>query len=214
MLRKRKQGGPVRPPSAAKTPPARNATPDTRTAPDPLTIVLPAISGLAAIASIATIHWSAEDESEPRQRSRRKAQAALRDLETCCMGLSEIFKRFQKLPRVFAGEGPPAAMPLKFGTHTPRVSADDARLLHKLASDVASMLVLANQNAFDVMSVIEDGEIAAPEDVFFGFADCQEKLNLVILERATLRASVEIGADVSARLITLVRELKSHLVED
>ena len=65
-----------------------------------------------------------------------------------------------------------------------------------------------------VLSVIEDGEIAAPEDVFFGFADCQEKLNLVILERATLRASVEIGADVSARLITLVRELKSHLVED
>lgn len=177
-----------------------------------MTLVLPAISALAAIASIATIHWSAQDEIEDRAKSKRRAGAALRDLETCCIGLTEIFKRFQRMPRVFAGDGPSATAALKFGTHTPRIDTDDARNYQKLTDDVASMLVLANQNAFDVMSAIEDGDIQAPEELFFGFADCQEALNKVIVDRATLRASVEIGVETSQRLTARVRELKGHLV--
>lgn len=180
--------------------------------PDPLTLVLPAISALAAIASIATIHWSAQDEIDERAKSKRRVGTALRDLETCCLGLNEIFRRFQKSPRVFAGDGASATAALKFGTHTPRVGSDDARHYQKLANDVASMLVLASQNAFDVMSAIEDGEITAPEEIFYGFADCQENLNKVIQDRATLRASVEIGHDASQKLILLVRELKKHAV--
>ncbi|MEL7048107.1 MAG: hypothetical protein AAFO75_03945, partial [Pseudomonadota bacterium] len=158
---------------------------ETRTPPDPLTVVLPALASLAAISSIATIHWSAEDEVSQRPRAKRRAGSALKDLETCCLGLTEVFRRFQKLPRIFAGEGAASGLPLKFGTHTPRIDGDHAKAFQKLVDDVASMMVLANQNAFDVMSSIEDGEIVAPEELFYGFADCQEALSKVIIERAT-----------------------------
>jgi hypothetical protein len=38
------------------------------------------------------------------------------------------------------------------------------------------MLVLAEQNSFDLMSAIEDGEINAPEELFYRFGDQQERL--------------------------------------
>ena len=68
-------------------------------APDPFTAVLPALAALGAIASIATINWSAQDKTPDRAKAKRKAGTALRDLETCCMGLAEIFRRFQRNPQ-------------------------------------------------------------------------------------------------------------------
>ena len=186
---------------------------ETRLAPDPFTAVLPALAALGAIASIATINWTAQDRTPDRARSKRKAGTALRDLETCCLGLQEIFRRFQRNPRLFAGEGAPASSPLKFGVHGPRVGPDAARLFHQLINDVASMLVLASQNAFDVMSAVEDGEIVAPEELFFGFGEQQERLNKLIQMRATLKVSVDTGAEVATRLTELVRELKKHRAE-
>jgi hypothetical protein len=183
---------------------------DTRLAPDPFTAVLPALAALGAIASIASINWTAQERTPDRARSKRKAGTALRDLETCCLGLQEIFRRFQRNPKLFAGEGAPASSPLKFGVHGPRVATDSARLFHQLINDVASMLVLASQNAFDVMSAVEDGEINAPEVLFFGFGEQQERLNKLIQARATLKASVDTGAEVALRLTELVRELKKH----
>jgi len=212
VLRKskdRRAQGPGREPPTGKSQPAKECA-DSRTAPDPFSIVLPALSALAAVSSIATIHWAAEDRESDRPRSRRKATTSLRDLETCCMGLSEIFKRFQNNPRAFSGDGRAASLPLKFGVHGPRLPADQVRQYQQLANDVASMLVLASQNAFDVMAAIEDGEIDPPEEIFFGFGECQEQLNKILLERLTLRAAVEIGADVARRLIELVRELRQH----
>ena len=88
---------------------------------------------------------------------------ALRDLESCCIGLQEIFRRFQRHPKLFTGEGAPAA-PMKFGVHGARVDADCARLYQQIVTEVASMLVLAAHNSFEAMSSIEDGEIDAPED--------------------------------------------------
>ncbi len=186
---------------------------DTRLAPDPFTAVLPALAALGAIASIATINWTAQERTPDRARSKRKAGTALRDLETCCLGLQEIFRRFQRNPKLFAGEGAPASSPLKFGVHGPRVGTDQARLFQQLINDVASMLVLASQNAFDVMSAVEDGEINAPEELFFGFGEQQERLNKLIQARATLKASVDTGAEVALRLTGLVRELKKHRPE-
>jgi hypothetical protein len=183
---------------------------ETRLAPDPFTAVLPALAALGAIASIATINWTQQERTPDRARARRKAGMALRDLETCCLGLQEIFRRFQRNPKLFAGEGAPASSPLKFGVHGPRVNTDAARLFHQLINDVASMLVLASQNAFDVMSAVEDGEIDAPEVLFFGFGEQQERLNKLIQARATLKASVDTGAEVALRLTELVRELKKH----
>ncbi len=141
---------------------------ETRLAPDPFTAVLPALAALGAIASIATINWTAQERTPERSRAKRKAGSALRDLETCCLGLQEIFRRFQRNPRLFAGDGAPASSPLKFGVHGPRVNTDAARLFQQLINDVASMLVLASQNAFDVMSAVEDGVIYARVVLFFG----------------------------------------------
>lgn len=188
-----------------------DAGPTTRSAPDPFAAVLPAIAALGAISSIATINWSAEERTPDRPKTRRRASTALRDLETCCMGLIEIFRRFQRNPKLFCGEGATVNTPLKFGVHGVRVSADTARLYQQLVNDVASMLVLASQNAFDVMSAVEDGEIDAPEAVFFGFGECQESLNELIQQRATLKASVDKGLEVARRLSTLVAELKKHV---
>jgi hypothetical protein len=186
---------------------------ETRLAPDPFTAVLPALAALGAIASIATINWTAQERTPDRAKAKRKAGTALRDLETCCLGLQEIFRRFQRNPRLFAGEGAPAASPLKFGVHGPRVGTDAARLFQQLINDVASMLVLASQNAFDVMSAVEDGEINAPEEVYFGFGEQQERLNKLIQARASLKSSVDTGVEVALALTELVRRLKKHRVE-
>lgn len=184
-----------------------------RIAPDPFAAVLPGLAALGAIASIAAINWVGQERTPDRARARRKASAALRDLETCCLGLSEIFRRFQRNPRLFAGEGGQGSSPLKFGVHGPRASADDCRVYQQLVNDVASMLVLASQNAFDVMCAIEDGEIDAPEELYYGFGAEQERLNKLIQERATLKATVETCAGVAERLIGLVRRLKTFRIE-
>jgi hypothetical protein len=183
---------------------------DTRMPPDPFAAVLPALAALGAITSIAAINWSGEQRASGRTRTKRKTSAALRDLETCCLGLAEIFRRFQRHPKVFAGEGGQAASPLKFGVHGKRIRADAQRLYLQLMNDIASMLVLAAQNAFDVMTAIEDGDVDAPEELFFAFGEQQDRLNALIQDRATLRVSVDTGAEVAERLVALVRELKKH----
>lgn len=195
----------------AKTP-ASAATDDgdTRIAPDPFAAVLPAIAALGTISSIATINWAARERSSDRMRPKRKAVTALRELETCCLHLSEIFRRFQRNPKLFAGEGAQGSTPLKFGVHGPRVGADAAKLYQQAINDVASMLVLASQSAFEVMCAVEDGTVEAPEEIFFGFGECQDSLNKLIQNRATLKASVDTGAEVAERLASLVRELKKY----
>lgn len=181
-----------------------------RIAPDPFTAVLPALAALGAIASIAAINWTAEERTPDRSKSKRKAGTAIRELETCCLGLLEIFRRFQRHPRLFAGEGAQGASPLKFGVHGARVGPDGARFFQQLMNDVASMLVLASQNAYDVMCAVEDGEIDAPESLYYGFGECQERLNKVIQNRASLKVAVDTGAEVAERLAQLVRELKKY----
>ena len=186
---------------------------DTRIAPDPFTAVLPALAALGAIASIAAINWVAEPHTPDRARSRRKAAMALRDLESCCLGLLEIFRRFQRHPHMFAGEGSPADSPLKFGVNGARVDPDSARLYQQIINDIASMLVLASHNSFDIMSAVEDGEIVAPEEVYYGFGEEQERLNKLIAQRATLKVTVDTCADIAERLTIHVRELKKYKVE-
>lgn len=181
---------------------------DTRIAPDPFAAVLPALAGLGAIASIAAVNWMAQDKTDSRPKPKRKAAAALRDLESCCVGFQEIFRRFHKSPKLFAGEGGAAAAPLKFGVHGPRVGQTAARLYLQSMNDIASMLVLATQNAFDVMAAIEDDEIEAPEDVLFAFGEIQEELNKIIQQRLPLKEAVDTGTVQAVRLTELVQSLK------
>jgi hypothetical protein len=183
---------------------------DTRMPPDPFAAVLPALAALGAITSIAAINWSGQEKTSLRTRTKRKTSSSLRDLETCCLGLSGIFQRFQSHPNVFAGEGGQASAPLKFGVHGRRIRADAQHLYLRLMNDIASQLVLSAQNAFDVMTAIEDGDIDAPEEVFFAFGEQQERLNSLFQSRATLRVAVDTGADISERLTELVRELRKY----
>jgi hypothetical protein len=197
-----------------QTPPeAKSGDADSRIAPDPLSVVLPAISALGAISSIAAVNWVGQERTPERARSRRKVGLVIRDLESCCLGLQEIFKRLNRNPRLFAGEGAAAGSPLKFGVHGPRIDPTLARTYHQLMNDVASMLVLASQNAFDIMCAVEDGEIAAPEQLFFGFGEQQDRLNKLVQERATLKALVETGLDVANALQALVSEFKKYKSE-
>jgi hypothetical protein len=186
--------------------------PDARIAPDPFAAVLPALAALGAISSIAAINWVAQEKTNSRPKVKRKSGMALRDLESCCLGLTEVFRRFQKHPKIFAGEGA-STSPMKFGVHGPRIDEDGARLYRALINDTASMLVLASQNAYDVMAAIEDGEITAPEELYFGFGEVQERLNKLIQNRATMRTCVDTGLDSAERLTILVRELKRHRIE-
>lgn len=186
---------------------------DTCIAPDPLTAVLPALSALGAIASIAAINWVGHERTGERGRTRRKSGVALRDLESCCLGLQEIFRRLHRNPRLFAGEGGAATSPLKFGVHGPRIDAALRRAYHQLINDIASMLVLASQNTVDVMCAIEDGEIIAPEQVFYGFGEQQDRLNKLVQNRATLKVCVDTCLDVADKLTLLVRELRKHKVD-
>lgn len=185
---------------------------DTRIAPDPFAAVLPAIAALGGIASIAAVHWSGQEKTGDRTRTKRKLGSTLRDLETSCLGLAEIFKRFQRHPALFNGEGAAALSPLKFGVHGTRIRADAVRQYIQLLNDIASMQVLSGQNAIDVMTAIEDGEIDAPEELFFALGAQQERLNRLIQDRVTLKTAVDTGADVALELTRLVRELKRYQV--
>jgi hypothetical protein len=203
---------PPRPPTAAKAGDGASEA-ESRIAPDPLSVVLPALSALAAIASIAAVNWVGQERTPEGTRGRRKVGVVLRDLESSCLGLQEVFKRLNRNPRLFAGEGAAAASPLKFGVHGPRIDAGMARTFHQLMNDVASMLVLASQNAFDIMCAVEDGEIAAPEQIYFGFGEQQDRLNKLIQERAPLKTLVESGLEVANALQVLVAEFRKYKVE-
>ncbi len=201
-------GRPPQPPPGKK-----DADGDSRIAPDPLSVVLPALSALGAIASIAAVNWVGQERTPERSRARRKVGLVVRDLESCCLGLQEIFRRLNRNPRLFAGEGAAASSPLKFGVHGPRIEPELARTYHQLMNDVASMLVLASQNSFDIMCAIEDGDISAPEELFFAFGEQQDRLNKLIQERAALRVLVQTGLEIANALQALVAEFKKHKVE-
>ncbi len=200
-----------RPPQAA--PAKKEGDGDSRIAPDPLSVVLPALSALGAIASIAAVNWVGQERTPERSRARRKVGLVLRDLESCCLGLQEIFRRLNRNPRLFAGEGAASGSPLKFGVHGPRIDPALARAYHQLMNDVASMLVLASQNAFDIMCAIEDGEIAAPEQLFFDIGEQQDRLNKLIQERATLKVLVQSGLEIANALQTLIAEFKKYKID-
>ncbi|MEL6298106.1 MAG: hypothetical protein AAFV26_09530 [Pseudomonadota bacterium] len=197
---------PSSPPTPAK--PATSGS-DTRIAPDPLIVVLPALSALAAVTCITSVTWATQEPSAERTRAKRKAASALRDLETCCVGLDEVFSRLKRNRNLFGGTGAAAAAPIKFGVHGPRVTPDETRLFHQLMNDTVSMLVLATQNAFDVMAAIEDGELKPPEHVIDGLGEAQDTLNQLMGDKVALRVAVDSGAEIAQRLLGYVREIKS-----
>ena len=183
--------------------PAGSAQPD-RLPCDPAAVVLPAIAALGAVAAIAVMPFVGQDRTPERGRGRRKPSASVRDLETDCLQLQEIFRRLQRNLRVAPGGQAVAASPLKFGLYG--VDLADAELV----SEIARVMGAAVRDTGDVMRAIEDGGISAPETLCNEFGRCQETLSKLIIERASVRLAIEEGLAVSLRLTELVRDLKQH----
>lgn len=185
-------------------------SPEARIAPDPLTVVLPALSALGSVASIAAVLWVAQERGEGKARPRRKAGVAVRDLESDCMVLQEVFRR---LVRMHRGSGEHAVLnaPFKFGLHGLALASNAYALHQALTSDVSRVLASTCQNVFDVVCAIEDESILAPEEVFYGFGDAQERLNKLVAGRASLKVCIDQGAAIADQLAGLVRELKKHV---
>ncbi len=190
----------------------RDPVPDeeTRIAPDPFAAVLSALAALGAISSIAAVHWVAREVPAGRHKSRRKPAAALRDLEANCLGLRDIFRRLARIHVASGSDGVPASLPSKFGVHGREISLAQFTAYQQLVNDVASALVLASQNSFDVMGAIQGGAFDPPEAVFFGFGEQQERLNKLLAERANLKVTIETGHDIAIELAALVEALKGY----
>jgi hypothetical protein len=150
-----------------------------------------------------------KDRTQDRPRVKRRIDVILKDLETSSLGVVEILKRIKKQARLFGLDGPSGTAPLKLGLNSARVDPAAGHLYHQLINDLATMLVLATQNSFDAINAIEDGEIDAPETLYFAFGEAQEKLNTLIAQRASIRAMVDGGIDIGTQLNGLVRQLKS-----
>lgn len=169
---------------------------------DPAAVVLPALAALGAIAAIAVVPFVAQDRAPELGRNRRKPSAAVRDLETDCLQLQEIFKRLQRNLRSAPGGQAVAASPLKFGLFG--VDLADAGLV----GEIARVLGTAVRNTGDVMRAIEDDGIEAPEQLCQEFGVCQEKLSKLVIERASVRVALDEGLAVSITLTQLVQDLK------
>lgn len=184
-----------------------------RIAPDLCAAVLPALSALGAVASIAAVGWVAEDNpTGERPDGKRRAGIAVQELETCCLGLGEIFRRFQRHQDIFSKDGRSSAAPMKFGAYGGRAATETSALYDRLVNDIAAMLVLASENACTVMSAVEEGELEAPDALFIAFGECQDELNRLLQARANLQECISKGVEIADRLTALIRELKKHNV--
>jgi hypothetical protein len=183
---------------------------ETRVGPDPVTVILPALAALGAIASVAAMNWACSDLGE-RRRARRNAAHVLRDLERDCLDLQDTFRRLVRgLPDLASGGGT-SALPFKLGVHGLEVNDDSYPLYQSLVSSLGSLIVRASQDAYDLMLSIEDGSVAPPEEVFYAFAEAQDRLNQILAQRPSLKVTVETGFDIAIKLTGVVEELKGHL---
>jgi hypothetical protein len=169
---------------------------------DPAAVILPALSALGAIAAIAVIPFVGQERQPDRGRNRRKPSGILRDLETDCLQLQEIFRRLQRTLRSAPKAYAVAVSPLKFGLYG--IDLADASLV----IEIARVLGTAVRNTGDVMHTIEDGGIDAPEELCHRFGECQERLSKLVIERASVKVAIEEGLAIALRLTELVTELK------
>ena len=187
---------------------------DNRVGPDPLTLILPALAALGGIASIAALNWAARTSEDSRRHGRRNAAGVLRNLERDCLDLQEAFRRLVRgLPGITSGGGT-TSLPMKFGVHGLDVTPQSYPIYQSLLASVSSLVARTSQHSYDLMGAIEDGTIEPPEEVFFAFADQQERLNALFAHpRPSLKATVETGFDIAVKLSALIDELGGYRLE-
>jgi hypothetical protein len=201
-----KQPPPLAVVASAKT--ALDVPTEGRTAPEPLTLVLPALAALGAVASIAAVAYVAQDREGDRPRVKRRVDVILKDLDTSCLGVAEILRRVKRSAKILGLDGASGHVAMKLGLNSGRVEPTGGAIYHQLVNDLATMLVLATQNSFDVINAIEDGEVEASDAVLAGFGAAQEKLNTLLVSRAGLRPMVDGCIEVAMHLTHLLQQLK------
>ena len=184
---------------------------ETRVGPDPMTLVLPALAALGGIASIAALNWATPADHAARRQGRRNASGVLRNLERDCLDLQDAFKRLVRgLPGITSGGGT-TALPMKFGVHGLDVTPQSYPIYQSLLTSLSSLVARTGQHAYDLMGAIEEGIIEPPEEVFFAFAEQQERLNQLLAHpRPSLKATIETSYDIAVKLTGLVDELAAY----
>jgi hypothetical protein len=172
---------------------------------DPAAVVLPALAALGSVAVIAAIPYLAQDRTPERGRLGRRAGLAIRDLEGDCLVLSDVFKRLIRSLKAAPEAAAIALSPIKFGLFG--IELADAALM----GDIARVSGSVPRNAGELMRCIEEGGIEVDDDVCAAFGKCQERLNQILIERASLKASILEGAEIAARLTELVRSLRASV---
>jgi hypothetical protein len=170
--------------------------------------LLAGLAALGTITSIASVMWLAEATPAPGG-PRRKCATVLRDLESVCLQLQEAFRKLARGVHGGAVERVQATTPLKFGLHGLAHGGEPTLGTQAAIVDLARALPVASQAALDVIAVIEDGAIEVPEDLFYKIGECQERLNLLLTERASLATSIDVGLEVAGQLTAIAGTLRS-----
>lgn len=182
----------------------------TRLAPDPVAAILCAVAALAAVASIAAINWVAEDERTDAAANRRRPKNTLRDLERNCLGLRDVLKRLERNLQLFSGDRGSIATAIKFGVHAIQVPQGSFALHQAVVTEIAALFDETSRNSFEVMCLIEDGVLDPPEETFFQFAEVQERLNNILINRIALKPTIEEAIHIADQLAALVQSLKAY----
>lgn len=186
------------------------AVPQQHVGADPLSVALPLLGVLGTVASLASIAWSAGAPIEGAA-SARKASRLVRDMESDCLVILESLWRLNRFLRESGGARTLAATPFKFGL-LGSPSAREARSLYRtLMSDVGRVSVSAHGNVLEILAAVQSGQIDAPDEAFYGFGECQERLNGLLAERRGLSAVVDGGVAVAEALTRHVAHLKGFV---
>jgi hypothetical protein len=193
----------------------RAPAPGARSAPhqyagaDPLSIALPALGVLGTIASLASIGWSAGEQDVSGARSSRKISVVLRDAESDGLLILESLRWLNRHLREHGGAKTLGATPFKFGLlGTPAVKEGQV-LYRTLLGDISRVAVSAHANVLEILSAARAGTLDAPEEAYYGFGECQERLNGLLAERRGLSAVVDGGVGVAEALSKHVAGLKA-----
>ena len=87
------------------------------------------------------------------------------------------------------------------------------RTLLKSAGAAIATPIMLRGNAYAAASTFKIGIVAPLTGPLAGFGEAQERLNKLIQGRASMKASVDAGAEIADALAGLVRELKKHRVD-
>lgn len=176
---------------------------------DPLSVALPALGALGTIASLASISWSA-GAAEPGTLAARKPSRLIRDMESDCLVVLEALRKLNRSLRENGGAKTLAATPFKFGLLGSPMVREAQALYRALMSDVGRVGISAHANVLDILLAVQTGQIDAPEEAFYGFGECQERLNGLLAERRGLSAVIDGGVAVAEALTRHVAQLKGY----